>query len=871
MNWHNFSIHQIYDKLKTSEQGLSTEEADKRLSEYGKNILVEKQRKKPIVIFLGQFTDFLIIILIISAIVSAIVGELNDSLPIVFIVIINAIIGFIQEYRAEKAMEALKKMATPNCTILRDGKHINISSEELVPGDMVFLEAGNISPADLRLIESINLKSNESALTGESEEVVKFTKEIELSDIPLGDRKNMIYSGTSITYGRGAGIVVNTGMKTELGKIASMIQTDKELKTPLQIRLITFGKKLSIAIFIICIVFFLAGTFRGEALKDMFLTAVSLAVAAIPEALPAVITIALALGAKKLVRKNVLIRKLSAVETLGSVTYICSDKTGTLTINKMTVVDYYVDGKLFSASEKSDNSIENFFEAVSLNNDVKKSAAGDIIGEATEIGLNNFALIHKFDKNIIEQKLPRKYELPFDSDRKCMTTIHKTPDGTFVSYTKGAFDIMLEHIDEVLENGKITVIDKKKLIDINNNFANEGKRVMCFAMKKIKTIPDKIEPVVFERNMVFLGLASLIDPAREEVKDAIALCRTAGIKPVMITGDHPLTAKSIAKSLNMITGDCCVVTGAELEKISDQEFNNEVENIQVYARVAPEQKLKIVKALQNKNHFVAMTGDGVNDAPALKNANIGVAMGITGTAVSKEAAHMILLDDNFATIVNAVKEGRKIFDNIIKYITYTMTCNAGTLWAVFIAPFLGLDILKPVQILWMNLLCDGLPGLSLTSEPAEKDIMNRKPRKTDETIFSNGVGNFILVFGLIIGVIMITFQWFCEKYFSMPKSQSLTIIFTAFIFGRMAVTIASRSLKNSILKMNFFSNMPLIYAIVITVILQLAVIYVPVMNGIFKTEPLSPWQLSLTLIITLIIFVFSEIYKYFIRKEIKKS
>ncbi|HPN29362.1 MAG TPA: cation-translocating P-type ATPase [bacterium] len=867
MIWHNLDIEEIYAKFNSSSNGLDDISVETQTEKFGKNILIEKKRKHPVVLFLNQFTDFLIIILIISAVISAVIGELNDSLPIVIIVVINAIIGFIQEYRAEKAMEALKKMATPSCAAIRNGTHTNISAEDLVPGDIVVLEAGNIAPADIRIIESFNLKSNESALTGESEEILKFSKKINETDIPLGDRKNMIYAGSAVTYGRGTGIVVNTGMNTELGKIASMIQSGDEIKTPLQIRLTSFGKKLSVAIFVICIVFFIAGAVRGENLKDMFLTAVSLAVAAIPEALPAVITISLALGAKQLVKKNVLIRKLSAVETLGSVTYICSDKTGTLTVNKMTVTDYYTNGKFYNAEETDKSDSEMFFNAVALNNDVKTGAGGEMIGEATEIGLNNFALIHSFDKNNIEKKYPRKFELPFDSDRKCMTTVHQSvSDNAYISFTKGAFDVMSDHLTKIYKNGKIEDIDIKELSRINDKFAGEGKRTICFAMKFIDETPLKIESEVFERNLVFIGLTALIDPARAEVKDAIALCKTAGIKPVMITGDHPLTAKTIAKSLNMLDGNFeDAVTGIELDKFSESEFKNKVESIQIYARVAPEQKLKIVKALQEKNHFAAMTGDGVNDAPALKNSNIGVAMGITGTAVSKEAAHIILLDDNFATIVKAVKEGRKIYDNIIKYIAYTMTCNAGTLWAVFIAPFIGLDILKPVQILWMNLLCDGLPGLSLTSEPAEKNIMSRPPRKTDETIFSNGVGGFILSFGFIIGIVMIIFQWLSEKYFSIPKNQSITIVFTAFIFGRMAVTIAARSLKNSIFGIKFFSNMPLIYAVIITVALQLAVVYIAPLNAVFKTVPLSPIQLFSALAIAVIIFILSEIYKLFVR------
>lgn len=889
MHWHQKDLNTVIEDLGTSAQGLSSEEALRRLREYGPNELIEKKKKTSFMMFLDQFKDFLIIVLIGAAIIAGTVGKPTDAAAILAIVILNAIIGFIQEYRAEQAMAALKKMAAPTAIVLRNGTPVNIPASEIVPGDMVLLEAGHIVPADMRLAESANLKVEEAALTGESVPVEKHTKLLRDEHLPIGDRKNIAYQGTIVTYGRGAGIVIETGMNTEMGRIAAMLQKAEDVKTPLQRRLAIFGRKLALAILVICAIVFAAGLMRGEDVFLMLLTAISLAVAAIPEALPAVITIALAIGAKKMVKQNALIRKLPAVETLGSVTYICSDKTGTLTLNKMTVEEIWADGKLVQSSELGVRSKEKkpdayslspiayLMTALALSNDAQMDAEGNIIGDPTEIALYNIAKEKGFDKREIEKELPRVAELPFDSDRKCMTTFHRAAERqsdraiandyctNIVSFTKGAMDVMLEKSDNIYISNGLMPVNVTELHKINDRMAADGLRVLCIAMKKWDAIPEDMSPENVETGLTIIGLVGMMDPPREEAKDAIAVCKTAGIKPVMITGDHPITAKAIAKRLGLIEDDVkTVITGRELDKLPMEEFEERVEHIRVYARVAPEHKFKIVKALQDKGQFAAMTGDGVNDAPALKQADIGVAMGITGTAVSKEASSMILLDDNFATIVKAVKEGRRIYDNILKFIKYSMTSNAGTVWAIFLAPFFGLPLpLIPLQILWMNLLCDSLPGLSLTAEPAERGVMNRPPRHPEEGVFAKGRGLFIIVFGLLIGIVVLLFQAIAIKE-GMPWQ---TMVFTALVIGRMAVVTAVRSEHDSLFKIGIFSNKPLIGAVLLTIVLQMAVVYTPALNSVFQTEPLSFNELILTLAVASVVFFAVEIEKIVKRRK----
>lgn len=884
MNWHQKNVDEVMKDINSSHKGLSLDEVQKRLEEYGPNELKEKKKKSPFMMFIDQFKDFMILILIAAAIISGIIGEISDTIAIIVIVVLNAIIGFVQEYRAEKAMAALKKMAAQIATVTRDGKPVNIPAVEIVPGDIVLLEAGKVVPADMRLTEAAQLKIEEAALTGESHPVEKHTKALHEEMLSLGDRKNMAYKGTIVSYGRGAGIAVATGMTTELGKIATMLQGEEEVKTPLQKRLAAFGKKLAIAVLTICAIVFGIGMLRGEQPLLMFLTAISLAVAAIPEALPAVITISLALGAKNMVRQNALIRKLAAVETLGSVTYICSDKTGTLTLNKMTVEEIYVDGKIVNREKlrmKSEDEKHSklFFTSLALSNDAQADASGSIIGDPTEIALFNIAKDNGFDKSEIEKQMPRAAEIPFDSDRKRMTTFHNVKNeklkvkstetlsnSKFISFTKGAIEAVIEKTDNILTADGIKAINKDEIYAVNEKMAADGLRVLCVAVREWDTLPDDMSHENVETGLTVLGLVGMMDPPREEVKEAVSMCKSAGIKPVMITGDHPITAMAIAKRLGIIDDNTnTIITGKELESLSLQDFEEKVEHIKVYARVAPEQKLKIVKALQDKGQFVAMTGDGVNDAPALKRADIGVTMGITGTDVSKEAAHMILLDDNFATIVKAVREGRRIFDNIRKFIKYTMTSNSGEIWTIFLAPFLGLPIpLLPIHILWINLVTDGLPGLALAAEPAEKGIMERTPRHPKESIFANNLGIHIIWVGLLMGAVSLFSQaWSIRTGFAHWQ----TIVFTVLCLSQMGHVLAIRSETQSLFTQGVFSNKPLLGAVVLTFVLQMATIYIPFLNPIFKTEPLTLYELVFTLILSSIIFFAVEIEKLIRRRR----
>ena len=869
-NWWQLEIEEVTKALEANPiKGLSSDEAKLRLEKYGRNELEEKKKKTILIMLLDQFKDFMIIVLIIAAVISGIIGELTDSLAIIVIVILNAIIGFVQEYRAEKAMTALRGMAAPIATVIRDGMTTNIPASELVPGDIVVLEAGNIVPADIKLVEIANLKVEEAALTGESVPTEKHIGTLDDETLSLGDRKNMVYKGTIVTYGRGSGVVVATGMNTELGKIAAMLQEEEETKTPLQKRLAKFGQKLALAILAICAIVFSVGIMRGESPLLMMLTAISLAVAAIPEALPAVITIALALSAKNMVKQNALIRTLHAVETLGSVTYICSDKTGTLTLNKMTVEEIYANERLLTTNElhemsenQSQNSLSTvlFLKALALSNDIQINAEGNVIGDPTEVALYNAANNVGFNKKELEQEFPRVAEIPFDSERKCMTTFHKWTDG-FLSFTKGAVDNLILKSNNILINEEPKVIDIERTLKVNEKMAANGLRVLCIAMRKWDNIPDNIQPENVEIGLTILGFVGMMDPPREEAKEAVSLCKTAGIKPVMITGDHPITAWTIAKKLGILEEDNlkAIITGKELDGLSMEEFEERVEHIRVYARVAPEQKLKIVKALQDKGHFVAMTGDGVNDAPALKRAEIGVAMGITGTDVSKEASSMILLDDNFATIVRAVKEGRRVFDNIRKFIKYTMSSNSGEIWTIFLAPFFGLPIpLLPIHILWINLVTDGLPGLALAAEPAEKDVLSRPPRHPQESIFAHGLGAYSIWIGLLMGAVCILTQAWA---FETGHSHWQTMVFTVLCLSQMGNVLSIRSEKESFFRLGLFSNKPLLGAFLLTFGLQMMTVYIPFLNPIFKTEPLTIFELILAIGMSSVVFFAGEIDK----------
>lgn len=857
MNWHLIPISEIAQLLNSTPSGIDHDTASQLLVQHGKNEIEDKKKKTILQMLFHQFFDFMILILIIAAIISGILGDLTDTIIIIAIIIINAIVGLIQEYRAEKAMEALKKMIANNARVLRQGKMMDIPVYNIVPGDVVALEVGNSIPADVRFFETHQLGVDESSLTGESNNVYKHSDILPETEYSIGDLTNMGFKGTFITTGRALAYVVATGMNTELGRIAKMIQSE-EVTTPLQKRLTAFGKRLSVVILIICAVIFLIGWLRGESALTMLITAISLAVAAIPEALPAMITIALAFGAKRLVKSNALIRKLPAVETLGSITHICTDKTGTLTLNKMTVEEVYETSEKQHQLNYSDESA--LLQAMALSNDVSKDKNGNWLGSSTEIALVKFASSKNLEKKHLEEKYPRIAELPFDSNRKVMTTLHQLDDGILV-ITKGAVDILLNKLANQSQT-KISEIEKKA-----NEMAERGFRVLGYAIRILPYLPEELNTDEIESNLTLIGFAGMIDPPRAEAKQAVSECKKAGIIPIMITGDHKLTAKAIAEKLGIITSKAdLVVTGTELAKLSPKEFTQIVDHVRVYARVNPEQKLRIITALQAKNHFVAMTGDGVNDAPALKNADIGIAMGINGTEVSKEAAHMILLDDNFATIVVAVKHGRKIFDNILKFIKYIMTGNSGEIWAILLAPLLGLPIpLLAIHILWINLVTDGLPGLTLASEPAEADIMQRLPRNPKKNIFAGGMALHILWVGFLMGVVTLGIQaWAIHN----QDTHWQTMAFTVLCFSQLGHVLAIRSDWKSFFKIGLFTNIPMLVAISITVALQLLIIYLPFCNEIFKTSPLTYFELAITLAASSIVFWAVEIEKW-IKKQPK--
>jgi P-type Ca2+ transporter type 2C len=875
-HWHTLSADEAALHLETNHRtGLSTANVAERIARHGPNALYEKRGRSPWRILLDQFSDFMILVLIGAAAITGIVGDVQDTIAIIVIVVLNTVIGFIQEYRAERAMAALKRMSEASARVLRDGQVQTVNASELVPGDVVLLEAGNVVPADFRLVEAAQLRIDESALTGESVAVEKQIHPLTVVDAPLGDKTCLAYKGTIVTYGRGRGLVVATGMQSELGKIASLLSEDDETKTPLQKRLKAFGKQLALVALAICLLVFIIGIMRGEPLLLMFMTAVSLAVAAIPEALPAVVTISLALGAHKMVRQHALIRRLPAVETLGAVTFICSDKTGTLTQNKMHVTTLYADG-IDADSErcktfKNENTfVENksspwpiLFNALALSNDAYFDSHGKIQGEPTEAALLLAAQEAGWDKASLEQGAPRLKELPFDSERKRMTTFHRTKAGV-IAYSKGSPEALVTQCTRMLTSSGEQNIDQAALLQQAEAMAANGLRVLAFAYRNWTTLPDSEQADELERNLIFLGFAGLIDPPRSEAREAVSLCRSAGISPVMITGDHPATARAIAYQLGiMADSDGRVMTGAELAKLDEHAFEAEVELIRVYARVDPAQKIKIVRALQDKGEVVAMTGDGVNDAPALRAADIGIAMGKGGTDVAREAAHMVLLDDNFATIIHAVRYGRRLYDNIRKFIRYVVTTNSAEVLTIFLAPFLGLPIpLLPIHILWINLVSDGLPALALTAEPAEVGIMRRPPRPPQESLFANGIWQHMVWVGLLMaGLTLFTQAWAYRS----GSTHWQTMAFTVLVISQLGHVMAIRSEKESLFSIGVFSNLPMAAAVIVTFVLQMATIYVPVLTPIFKTEPLSMNELAFCLALSSIVFIMVEIEKWLVR------
>ncbi len=911
-NWFSTEVPEVLEMLYTDEQkGLSPAQVEKRLEENGLNELVERGAKSPWSILWEQLTGILVVILILAGLVSALLGEVEDTIVILAIVVMNAILGFSQEYRAEQAIAALKKLAVPTVRVRRDGEVQEISARELVPGDIVLLEAGNKVPADGRIIESVNLRVEEAALTGESEPVEKAPGVLSGSDRALGDRFNMVYMGTVVTYGRGLVVITETGMSTQLGNIAEMIQSVEREPTPLQKRLDSLGKTLAWITLAIIAVVFVFGVMRGEELELMFLTGISLAVAAVPEGLPAVVTITLALGSRRMLKRNALIRKLPAVETLGSVTVICSDKTGTLTENRMTVTVLDVAGAVQDVDALTKEGVpvlDSAFDtgirapvkslglllrAAALCNDAvlqpSKDGSGDMraIGDPTEGALVVAAAQVGINKTALEARWPRIGEAPFTSERKRMLTLHrpsikpeesKSPwrDAPFVAFSKGAIDSLMDITKAVWVGDEAVPLDedmRRRILDSNERMAQKGQRVLGVAFRPVHERPTQGKEETLEQDLIFVGLIGMLDPPRPEVKEAVATSRTAGIRPVMITGDHPLTALHIAKELD-ITDNDRKLRGRELEQMSAEELREQVEDVSVYARVSPEHKLKIVNAFQERGEVVAMTGDGVNDAPALKKADIGVAMGITGTDVSKEAADMVLLDDNFATIVAAVGEGRTIYDNIRKFIKYILSSNTGEIWVMLVGPLLGMPLpLLPLQILWINLVTDGLPGLALSVEPAERGIMKRKPFHPNESVFSRGIGRQILWVGILMGLVSLAVGYFNWVNDGRPMSEGesgsvwQTMVFTTLTLAQMGNALAIRSKRDSLFQIGIFSNRPMVVAVVSTFLLQMAVIYWGPLQGFFSTVALTGEQLLVSLLLSTSVFWAIEVEKWFIRRR----
>jgi Ca2+-transporting ATPase len=847
-------------RLETGAEGLSYAEAHRRLTRHGRNILEEPPSRSLAALFVAQFADFMILTLIAAAAISGVIGDLVDTVAIAAIVVLNAALGSIQELRAERALAALRSLSAPSATVLRAGSSSVIPAADLVPGDVVLLEAGRIVPADLRLTGATGLLVDESMLTGESVPVGKSTDIVAQAQLPVAERRNIAHKGTVVTGGRGLGVVFATGMQTELGRIARLLGETPVSKTPLQRRLASFGQRLALIVLFICAVVFATGLLRGEPLLPMFLTALSLAVAAIPEALPAVVSVALALGARRLVANKALIRRLPAVETLGSITYICSDKTGTLTANEMRVDQYLCDGEP-SRSLGTSAPWQTLRCAMIVSNDAVADRDGRIVGDPTEVALLHGALAADPDARTRAAAWPRIAEIPFDPDRKCMTTIHRLADTGVVSITKGAAEVVIDRsVLEQRSQGTVA-IDRERLRRAAEVMAADGMRVLAVGVRYWDSPPAPITSQAVERELQFVGLIGLIDPPRPEARDAVATCRAAGIVPVMITGDHPATARAIARRLGILEGDGgALLSGQDLAALTAQELELRVSEVRVYARVTPAQKVRILAALQSRGELVAMTGDGVNDAPALKRADIGVAMGLAGTDVARAASDMVLLDDNFATVVRAVREGRRIYDNLRRFVRYILTTNSAEIWTIFLAPFLGLPIpLLPIQILWINLVSDGLPGIALASEPPERHVMQRPPRPPGESLLARGLG----VHALIIGLTMAAFTLGVQAWhFHVDSASWRTVAFTTLCFTQLGHALAVRSEETSLLKLGITSNKPLFAAIVLTISLQLAVVYLPALNRLFHTVPLDATELAVCVLAAVAIIVVVELEKW---------
>ena len=892
--WYQKEVEEVKEELSTNlEKGLTSKQVKEKQETIGFNELKAKKKKSLLVKFLEQFKDFMIIVLIIAAIVSGIIGVLQgegitDTIIILIVVIVNAIIGVAQENKAEKSLEALQKLSAHASKVIRDGKLCVVQSRELVPGDIVVLDTGDYVPADLRIIEAVNLKSQESALTGESVPVEKTIDKIEKEDVGVGDRTNMLFSSSLITYGRGKGIVVETGMTTEVGKIAEIINSSEETTTPLQEKLNKLGKTLGISALAICVVIFIIGLLYGKEPIHMFMTAVSLAVAAIPEGLAAVSTIVLAIGVQRMVKKNAIVKRLPAVETLGSASVICSDKTGTLTQNKMTVQKIYINNNLMNMENikivEPESDLEKLVYNAMLCNDTKVGENNELTGDPTETALVDMGMNLDIDIDKIF-KIDRLNEIPFDSSRKLMTTVHQVND-KYVVYTKGGVDELLQNCNSYIIDGKIKKDleqFKTNIYENNENMAKNALRVLAFGYKTIDKLPESKEEIQkLETDLTFIGMVGMIDPPREEAKRAVEKCKTAGIKTVMITGDHKITATAIAKQLGILENEEEAITGSELEKMSDEELTKNIRNYSVYARVSPEHKVRIVRAWQANGEIVAMTGDGVNDAPALKNADIGCAMGVVGTDVAKEAADVILTDDNFATVVSAVEEGRRIYDNILKAIQFLLSSNVGEIIVLFIAilitPLLAkwfnitnigeLEPLLPIHILWINLVTDSLPALALAVDPAAKNIMNRKPNKKGKGIFTKGMTWRVVYQGVMIGlltllafIVGLATPGVTDETMKIEIAQ--TMAFCVLALSELVHVFNIRDNKNSIFKTGIFNNMKLILAIIVSASLMFVILLIPQLRTIFSIAQLPKENIIETILLVLAPIVIVEIFKLF--------
>lgn len=906
IKWYNLGINETISALNSSVHGLTSDEARRRLKEFGPNELIEKKKRSPWLLLVGQFKNFLIIMLLVAIILSAILGEVIDASVIFIVVVFATVLGFVQEYRAEKAIEALKKMAAPTASVLRDGKEIEVPARELVPGDLILLRVGDKIPVDARLSTVVNLKTDEAPLTGESTPVEK-TIEILQDEIGIGDRRNMVFMGTSVVYGRGTAIVTSTGMATEFGKIAAMLQEVEQERTPLQVSLDRTGRWIAIWILILCFILAGVGILHGHKILEMFVWGVSLAVAAVPESLPAVVTICLAIGVQRMAKRHSLIRKLPAVETLGCTTFICSDKTGTLTQDQMTIRQLYVDnkqievsgvgyepeGKFYLANTKEeitprfDSILQLLLKAGSLCNDANLElidGVWHVKGDPTEGALLVVAAKSGLWKSQLMPQSPRESEIPFSSERKRMTTIHRDNGGS-VAYSKGAPEVILESCKYFIINGNeqpLTHEARQIILTTAQQMANNALRVLGISYKNIKSehsYCDETPSLSIEQEMVFIGLVGMIDPPREEVKSAIKVCEEANIKSVMITGDHKLTAIAIARELGLLKNGV-VITGDELDNLTDEEFNKLAEKIEVYARVSPAHKLRVVDVLTKKGHVVAMTGDGVNDAPALKKADIGIAMGITGTDVTKETAKMILTDDNFASIVAAVEEGRCIFSNIKKFLVYILSCNVGEVLAMAIAllfgPLLGIPRgilpLIAIQILFVNLVTDGLPAIALALEPIEKGIMKEKPRNRNQTVFTAGVIWYIVGLGIWKAFICLSiFLWAIKS--GRPAIEAQCLCFVTLMLAQYFNVLNCRSLSQTTFRIGVFTNPWLWGAIVFSLIITFPILYLPPIQKIFHTYALPVTDWLITIVLASSVFIVVELFKLVIlikrRNEIR--